>query len=608
MYEGGPMQEDKIRTILFPYLNKTIEVEAENTIADACEQAGVPLELVCGGKGVCGKCKVWIEKDNKKQEVLGCQEKVTEGLKIFIKKQKQNTLNILTHNKFHQITMLPEFKKVYIDTAHIIMKDGYGDWESIKDYLEFSMQTPSISLFQKISDTLHKNTKGITLVVYKDRLMNIEEGDTTKDLYGIAVDLGTTSIAAYFYNLVTGEKMGVYSALNKQTSEGADVLSRIMAAAHQDGLKRLQALVVETINELVFEATEELNIKCDHIYFVTICGNSVMQHLLLAMNPKHLGRAPFTSVTLSDIEVKAKTLTLCINPAGIIYALPLIGGFVGSDTVAAALASEVGKSKRIKLLIDLGTNGEIVVGNHEKMLVASAAAGPAMEGAGIKFGMRGMQGAIDRVSLSRGSVEIEVIGRGRPSGICGSGLIDLAAEMLKMRLIDHQGRLSTREDYIQIRGNNALADRLQNINGERVFIIAYENESDNSQKIYITQKDIRALQLAKGAIAAAYNILLKKYGIMGEELDEIILAGAFGNYIDIKQAQYIGLLPKFKDVPVHSVGNAAGAGAQLVLLSKDKKAEMFSMVEKIQHVELASDINFQDVFSKALDFSIEPTY
>jgi uncharacterized 2Fe-2S/4Fe-4S cluster protein (DUF4445 family) len=282
--------------------------------------------------------------------------------------------------------------------------------------------------------------------------------------------------------------------------------------------------------------------------------------------------------------------------------LPLIGGFVGADTTGVILATGMYQSEKLKLMIDIGTNGEIVLGNKEKMLACSTAAGPALEGAGIGFGMRGTDGAIERVNFIDGKVELQVIGNTKIKGICGSGLVDLAAEMLRAGIIDKKGKMLSREEFLAS-GDERLADRLREIDGRRVFIIAEGEETAGGEVIYLSQQDVRSLQLAKGAIYTGCLILLEEYGVTGEELEEIMLAGAFGNYIDVKKAQLIGLIPDFAGVTVRPIGNGAGAGAQLALLSTELKDTASKMMEKICHIELATHMEFQERFIMSLNFS-----
>ncbi|ADL07560.1 ASKHA domain-containing protein [Thermosediminibacter oceani] len=577
------------------------------TIASACAFAGFPLDQVCGGRGTCGKCKVEIVKNGETKEVLACQEKVSDELIILLKRDQINKkVNILTEGDLIPVEFDPAVKKVYIEKESLKTPPCSGDWENINNLLNVDIKTPSLELLQKLSNILHKqDISGITLTYWHNELLDLDVNNTEKDLYGFAIDVGTTTVVAYLYNLHTGERMGIYSALNGQVSEGADVITRILACINNPGgLAKLQEKILDTINQLVEQAVNEHHIDNGDIYYVALCGNSTMQHLFLGLNPEFLGKSPFTSTTTSGVVTKAKQLNININPNAIVYFLPLIGGFVGADTLAVLLSLPETDHLGYRLIIDLGTNGEIVIGNKDRMLAASTAAGPALEGGGIQFGMRGTTGAIERVNLQNGNIAIKVIGGGKPTGICGSGLIDAVAEMLRVGIITETGKLLKKEEYLntcppEYRG---LADRLETIDGINCFILATEEQSQNGQKIYITQKDIRAVQLAKSAIYTGCNLLVQEYGIKPEQLKEILIAGAFGNYIDIEKGQYIGLLPSW-GVPTRSIGNAAGAGVQLFMLSKEIREKTYDIQRKVTHIELATNPYFQNEFVRNMKFS-----
>lgn len=593
--------------VFFPNQNKEIFIDNTATIAHVCSNAGFHLDLVCGGRGKCGKCSVDIERNGKHITVLSCQEKVSDGLKVFLTNENLNKkANILTENMLLNIKINPAVKKVYIEKSKLDTPQCSGDWEHITSQLEFKIDTPELQLLQKLSKMLHdKNDAGITLVIWRNNLIEIEPNDTSSQLYGLAIDLGTTSVVAYLYNLLTGKKVGVYPSLNGQISEGGDVISRISACiTNRDGLHKLQSKAVETINGLIDSIVNEAKIPKSTIYTIAICGNSAMQHLFLGLYPEFLGKAPFTSVIQSDIVTTSKQLNLNIHPNGIVHFLPLIGGFVGSDTTAVLLSLPHDKSNKHRLIIDLGTNGEIAVGNNDKYLAASTAAGPALEGAGIHYGMRGTNGAIEKVKITKGKIDIKVIGNEKPIGICGSGLIDAIAEMLRVGIIDHKGKMLTKEIFLEKCNHEykELSNNLCKIDNINVFVLADENQTQSKKKIFISQKDIRAVQLAKGAIYTGCILLLNEYGLKGNDLEEILIAGAFGNYIDTNNAQYIGLLPSYEGVPIESIGNAAGTGVQKFLLSEEIQNSTLPLLKKVGHLELASNLNFQNEYFKNTDF------
>jgi uncharacterized 2Fe-2S/4Fe-4S cluster protein (DUF4445 family) len=595
-----------MKKVLFPNQNKEILCQENDTVAAACSSLGYPLDLVCGGKGTCKKCTVEIERDGIRQEVLACQEPVSDGLIVYLKYEDyKHEASILTDRIETELNIDPPVKKIFIDKKFLKTPFYYGDWEHIQATISFRIDTPALCLLQKLSMLMQKQEMtGITLVLRDEQLLDIEQGDTSASNYGFAVDLGSTSVVAYLYDLNSGKKVGVYSALNGQITEGADVISRIMVAINNpEGLKILQRKVVETINTLILEAIQQNRISAENIYTMVICGNSAMQHLFLGLHPGSLGRTPYTNTILNEVLTAARELSLNIHPNAVIDFLPLIGGFVGADTLAVLLALPERERQGNRLIIDLGTNGEILLGNEQKWLATSTAAGPALEGATIRFGMRGTNGAIERVKLSEGKIKLKVIGGEQPKGICGSGIVDAVAEMLKAELISKEGRLLPPDKYLKVcrPENQRFADYLAKIDGVSVFYLMDEGHNDND-RIYISQKDIRAVQLAKSAIYTGCMLLMKEYGLKGEDLEEILIAGAFGNYIDASSARVLGLFPNFPNAPIRSIGNAAGAGASNFLLSRNIRINTLILLAKVTHFDLAANPAFQQEYLQNTGF------
>lgn len=594
--------------VLFPNQNKEIRCSKEDTIAAASAELGFPLDLVCGGKGTCNKCKVEIEKDGTRQEVLACQEKVSDGLIVYLTDDNiVHKAAILTDSLETDLVIETSVKKIFVDRNGLKTPAYQGDWEHIAKQLGSEVTTPKLPLLQKLSSLMQlERSEGLTFVIKDDKtLLDIELNNTSAKNYGIAADLGSTSVVVYLFDLNSGKKIGTYSALNGQITEGADVISRIMAAINlPDGIKQLQSKVVTTINDLISQAVQENTIERENIYTLVICGNSAMQHLFLGLHPGSLGRSPYKNIILGDVEATGSELDIRINPNGIIHFLPLIGGFVGADTSAVLLALPENELKGKRLIIDLGTNGEILLGNGKEWLATSCAAGPALEGATIQFGMRGTNGAIERVKLNDGKVEVRVIAGEKAKGICGSGIVDAIGEMFKAGLITNQGRLLTRENYLDVckPENAGFADNLDTIDGVRVFYLTDEAETADNGRIYIDQKDIRSVQLAKSALYTGCILLLDELGMQGEELEEILIAGAFGNYIDADNAQVVGLFPKYTNVPIRSIGNAAGAGSTNYLLSKAVRTAASEIVASVGHFELASHPSFQEKYLENTKF------
>jgi len=390
--------------------------------------------------------------------------------------------------------------------------------------------------------------------------------------------------------------MGVYSTINKQTSLGADVISRILYAGNKEGLDQLNKKIIQTINELIDIAEKEHEKISEKIYKVVLCGNSTMQHLFLNLNPENLGSSPFLSIAQDLIKGNARDLNIKVNENAIFEFLPLLGGFVGADTVAV-LAS-LGESEKKRLIIDLGTNGELAIGNSDKYLVASTACGPALEGAGISCGMRGTDGAVERFKIVEDEIKIDVIGNKIPIGICGSGIVDIVSELRDYNFIDETGRLLDKEEYIAKHGKIRLADNLLEIEGNKSFLISKTKD----KMVYINQKDIRQIQLAKSAIVSGCKILIKESGLKEEEISEVILSGAFGNYINIKKAVNIGLLPNIDALPIRSIGNGAGLGVQRYLLDKKTKELVEKIKDNSEHIELSMNSDFQNEYINNMQF------
>ncbi|MEG2455313.1 MAG: ASKHA domain-containing protein [Oscillospiraceae bacterium] len=511
----------------FPQWGLTAVLPEGATVAEAFAAVGHPLDLVCGGKGLCGKCLVEVTDHRGTQTVCACQTSLTDSMELRVVAERQ-VLRIL---------------------------DAHGD-DLPPDY-------PPVC---------EPNLR-----------------------YAAACDLGTTSVVLYLYDRKERRRLGSWSALNRQTALGADVVARLQGA--MDGALRhtLQEKAVETIEGLLLEGTAACTLPSDCVSELVIAGNSAMEHLLLGHPVEQLARAPFRCHREDTVTCLGATLGFQLVPNAMVTCLPLIGGFVGGDTVAALLAENAARSEALTLLIDLGTNGELVLGNCRRRLAASAAAGPAMEGAGIVCGMRGAAGAIQRVAFTTDAVHLDVIGGGRARGICGSGLVDLLAELVRVKAVSPQGRLADADSFLAQGGAAHLAARLVDAAGQRAFVVA-----EGQTPVTLYQSDIRAMQVSKGAIAAAALLLLSAYGIPGTDLGEIQLAGAFGNYIDAKSACAIGLIPDFPGVPIRLVGNAAGKGAQQYLLSAEKRQEAAVLAAETAHLDLASLPDFTMTYAMCM--------
>lgn len=408
-------------------------------------------------------------------------------------------------------------------------------------------------------------------------------------------------MVVYLLDLNSGKIMARGALTNPQQGAGADVVSRILYAGdHPGGLEELQSLVVKGLNQIIAKLCRENKLKSEEIYHAVVVGNTTMSHLFLGVDPTYLARAPFIPCFRQTAVLSAAELGLGILGEGKVTVLPMVAGYVGADTVGVMVASRIDELAGIHLFVDIGTNGEIILAGKGRILTCSTAAGPAFEGAGIKYGMRAAAGAIERVKIA-GDVELGVIGTGKEKvrGICGSGLIDAVGEMYKAGIIDSRGRMNSSAKDLQ-NLPPALRERIQVINEINEFILVQGQDSAGGETIAITQKDIRELQLAKGAVLAGIKVLMVQLGIEAEEIDGIHLAGAFGSYIDRASALEIGLLPPVPLAKIQSIGNAAGKGAQMALLSTAEMARAEGLARKAEHIELSTESTFQKEFLKSL--------
>ncbi len=587
-------------TVHFHHANKTIPIQSGQLLSDVCAQAGYPLDLVCGGKGTCGKCQVLIRQNGIQKHVLACTTSVTESMILYLSSEQLAKEAQILSNHGENFVFNPAISKHFYPKSKAQTSE-YGsmfdEWlKAHPDSLNYEMIKKAHFLLSK------KDISGITLITYREKVIDVQPNDTRTHLYGMAVDIGTTSVAAYLYDLVTGQLLGTYSSLNQQIKKGADVISRILhCEMADDGLDEMQDAVVSTINKLIDQAANDYPAINDHLLDMVFCGNSTMQHLFHGLSPETLGRSPFISVTQDLLKATGHQLKLNVTQNAQTNFLPSLGGFVGGDTTSVLLALPDQELKR--LVIDLGTNGEIAVGSHGKYYVASTACGPALEGAGLTFGMRGTHGAIESFEIIEDTIHYHVIGDVKAQGICGSGIVDILAELLRQKIILPSGKLLRQEDLIAKNPYHPLAKYLTLYDNSPAFLVVPPEDSASGQGVYVTQKDIRQIQLAKSAIYTGCIMLLEKSGFNEDLLDEILLSGAFGNYINIHNAQLIGLIPKITGVSTYSIGNGAGLGVQKYLLDQSAEALCMDLKAHALHVELASDPNFQNQYIHHMAFN-----
>lgn len=601
--------------VVFKPQGNVVSIPVGQTTRDAIYLAGLSYDFPCGGNGKCGKCRVQVaggasEPTEQEQQLLS-EGELTEGVRLAchtrILKDTEVLLmegvkksNILTKSVTRALDLVPVMDKRYVELSLPHLEDQRSDWRRLQDALadayadcqELRIQLP---VLKSLSATLRGADFKVTALIQGGEVCGVEKHNTTSQLLGMAFDIGTTTIVGYLMDLHTGKELCHVSALNPQTKFGGDVISRTAYSNQKNGLEELHLAVIETLNRLIETAASRVERTPDAIYALSFAGNTCMHHLFLGLSPRHIALVPYVPVVSEALVLDPATIDLVINPAGRAFVLPNVAGYVGGDTVAVVLATEMDRSDAMKLAIDIGTNGEMVLGTRHRLVSCSTAAGPAFEGAQISSGMRGADGAIDHVRFGE-TMELSVIGDVKPKGICGSGLIDLVAGLLELGIITKPGRLLA-ADRVDNPKAAPFLDRLVSFEDAPAFLLVDAAESAHGRPILLTQGDIRSLQAAKGAIAAGVRILCEKQGIALDEIEEVILAGAFGNYMDPHNACVIGLIPRELDGRITMVGNAAGAGAKMALLSRDEFARATDISKVVEYIELGAHKDFNTVFA-----------
>jgi uncharacterized 2Fe-2S/4Fe-4S cluster protein (DUF4445 family) len=501
-----------------------------------------------------------------------------------------------------QVILRPAVQKRYLELAEPSLADQASDAERVLAQLDDLEPRAELSVLKTLGRTLREADYKVTAVVVDDVLIAVEPGDTTGRRFGIAFDLGTTTVVATLLDLATGTPVAVESMLNKQQPFGADVITRISATMMDPGaLDKLQQLATETLAELARTVCERGGVQPDEVYEVAVAGNATMTHLVLGIDPEPLGMAPFIMSTRLFPEVLAADLGLAgaVHPRSRAVVFPAFGAYVGGDITAGLLASGMDRDARVRLFVDIGTNCEIVLGNRDWLLATAAPAGPAFEGAAIKCGMRAADGAIEVVTMTPAELSLKVIGDAEPQGLCGSGLVDAVTGLVRLGLLDSSGRFIPEEEaHVKAPG---LATRLTRIGQERVFVLHWRG-SAAQDSIYLSQRDVRELQFAKAAIATGWQILLEEAGLTAADVKQVLLAGSFGSYLSAASAIRIGLVPKIPVPRVVSAGNVAGEGAKMALLSLRERAGGLALLEEVRYVELSDRADFNDRFIEQLPF------
>jgi uncharacterized 2Fe-2S/4Fe-4S cluster protein (DUF4445 family) len=594
-------------TIDFEPVGKRVQSKPDETIADSALRAGIDLITSCNGLGVCTSCKVELVDGELSQPTaneqtrlkkfrqnpnlrLACQCYPLSDVKIFIPPgslTQGQQLQVDGH--YHPTELVTPFHAIEVEIPLPTLSDLRGDWERLQDTYFERMQTP-LKANLSILQLLPTQTRTLN---WKLKLISREAGENhelvsllppNSTFYGLALDIGSTKIAAFLINLETGEMLDQSGFMNPQIALGEDIINRINHAMHSpENAHKLQNLLVERINQYVLEITRKFSIQPEQIIDMVVVGNTAIHHLFCGLPIKSLGEAPYVPAIQQSLSIPVHQLGINIAAGAQIYLPPNIAGYVGADHSAAVLATRIQESNQAICLIDIGTNTEISLIHQGKMHACSCASGPAFEGAHIQDGMRAAPGAIDQVKIKNNKIELSTIGQKPPSGICGSGILSVMAEMRSNQIIDRRGVFNL--DHI-------LVDK------QHKNLVLYSGEKD--QAIKITRKDVNEIQLAKGAIRTGIEILCQKAGIEALQIDHFLIAGAFGNYLDLASAIEIGMFPNIPLERYTQIGNAAGAGARMLLVNHEQRTLVEQITRKINYVELTTEATFNDTYVSAL--------
>ena len=587
------------------------------TLFDAASWNGIAIDSTCGGHGTCKKCKVRIVDGGAEVTPLDVRAfspgELREGWRLACRVVTAADLRVdvpplVTRPKAatvgvgRQVILRPAAQKRYLELDEPSLADQLTDLERVLAAVDDLELRADLHALRVIGRVLRAADYKVTAVIVDDVLIDVQEGDTTGRLYGIAFDLGTTTVVATLLDLSTGTPMAVASMLSKQQPFGADVITRISAVMMDPAtLERLTGLAHESLNELAAEVCQQAGVDPADVLEVAMAGNATMTHLALGIDPEPLGVAPFIMSTRLFPEVLAADIGVSVHPRARAVIFPSFGAYVGGDITAGLLASGMNRDARTRLFVDIGTNCEIVLGNRDWLLGTAAPAGPAFEGAAIRCGMRAADGAIEVVSMTPDGLDLKVIGDAPPAGLCGSGLVDAVAGLVRLGLLDRSGRLIPEQDAAAIAPG--LASRLTQLGAERVFVLHWLGEpGDVAQSIYLSQRDVRELQFAKAAIATGWDILLEEAGLAAGDIQQVLLAGSFGSYLSPANAIRLGLVPRLPVLRVVSAGNVAGEGAKMALLSMRERAGALALLEEVRYVELSDRADFNDRFVEQLQF------
>jgi uncharacterized 2Fe-2S/4Fe-4S cluster protein (DUF4445 family) len=628
---------EKFKVTFYPD-NKSIEVDKGKTILSVAISAGVYINSSCGGDGVCGRCKVILKKgqvitqptgrlsleERRRGVYLACFASVQSDLEVEVppesrldfEKLKSEEVDLRLKGLYTESEEVESAKsilgeeiflhsplatKLYLELPRPNLEDKISDLErlyrGIRRIYDIPIMQAGLANIRRLGDLLRSADWKITVTLGKrngtTEIVLVEPGDTSKKNYGLAFDIGTTTISGQLVDLNTEQVLGTKATYNKQASFGSDVITRIIYAQEEDGLEKLHHAVIDGMNQMAQELIQEHQVDLNDVNCVLCAGNTTMVHLLLRVDPTYIRREPYVPTANFIPTVRAAEAGIKINPRGLLSCVPGVSSYVGGDTTAGILSCGLYKEEDLAILIDIGTNGEIVLGNKEFLVACAASAGPAFEGSGVTCGMRASRGAIQKIKIGLRDFEVSfnTIGDMKPRGICGSGYIDLLAEMLRAGIIDKSGKIKAKN-----------SKRIREGEAGKEFVVAFKEESDCSCDIVITEPDIENLKRAKAAIYSATAILVKHMHLDFSSIKKIFIAGGFGTYVDVNNAINIGLLADVERERFVFVGNSALAGARQVLLSYEATKIANEIAKKTTCFELSVDPAYMDEYMAALFF------
>ena len=619
-------EKKKICKVVFLPSGLKVEVPEGRTVLQAAQKAGVYVTSICGGDGYCGKCRLILDngqieakpttllsrEDIQKNYFLACEARIKSDLVISVPKEHElDKSPILIDKDAHRFSTMPTsvaaeitykheppVRKVFLELTQPTVEQNIADHErvliAIRKKLDIKEMQTGYRILEQLPHTLRSADWKVTATVAKRwgtyELVQIEEGDTSDNNFGIALDVGTTTVVAHLVDLVQATTVDAEATYNSQMQFGEDYIRRIIYAEQNNALDELQSCIIRDVNDLIATLADRNNVRINDISCLVVTGNTAMIHFLLRLDPTNIRRTPYTPSANFIPPLRAAEAGIKIGGRGLLYCLPSVAAYIGSDITAGVLATGLHRSRKLSLFIDIGTNGEVVLGNREWMVAASSSAGPAFEGSGIKHGMRAMAGAIEKVDILPDlSVRYRTIGAEAPKGICGSGLLDLLAGLYCVGAIDRTGSLQP----------GVKAERFEQTDEGIQFILVEGDEKGDGRKLVFTQPDVTNLIRSKAGVYAAISILLKIANVKPMDIECIYLAGGFGNYIDVSNAVIIGMLPDVPAERIHFVGNSSIAGAKLPLLSMDAYDAVAEIANKLTYVDLMTNEDYMEEFIKA---------